>query len=307
MYGAYEGINQALAADDSAGVQAVDGVRQFDAYNINGRRNITAGTAANITGNFGSNAQIAIPSLDITTGGQSEWFYLTVPSTTNGTMTVTAQSSNLSSLSPKLMVYNSSLCLVGQAAAPNSMGATVTVSTTVAAGQGYYIKVLAAAGNGAIGGWGLLVNAGSQTQAAIPPPNTVVAQQPDQGGGSLTNGVTPIGSGNDADPTVAVPVYTTIGALRGWALVYTGAPSAPANPVVTPVLGIASPVPPSPAPPPVAPIVAAPSPTASPVVLAPITPTKHHAKVRNVNVPRFAVGHRIRQVQDHPVPKHHHK
>jgi hypothetical protein len=191
------------------------------------------------------------------------------------------------------------------------MGATVSVSTTVAAGQGYYIKVLAAAGNGAIGGWGLLVNAGSQTQAAIPPPNTVVAQQPDQGGGSLTNGVTPIGTGIDADPGVPVPVYTTIGALRAWAVVYTAAPSAPASPVVTPGPGTANPVPPSPAPPPIslpiAPIVAAPSPVASPVVLAPITPTKHHAKVRNVKVPRFAVGRRIRQVKDHPVLKYHHK
>ena len=64
------------------------------------------------------------------------------------------------------MVYNSSLGLVGQALAANSMGATVSVSTSVAANQGYYIKVLAAPGYGSIGSYGLLVNAGSQTQAA---------------------------------------------------------------------------------------------------------------------------------------------
>ena len=146
------------------------------------------------SGSFGSNAQPRSRRLDITTGGDSEWFYVTVPATTTGTMNVTVQSSNLSSLSPKLMVYNSSLGLVGQGSAANSMGATVSVSTSVAANQGYYIKVLAAPATAPIGGYGLLVNVGSQSQAPIPPPNTVVAQQPDQGGGSLTNGISTAGA-----------------------------------------------------------------------------------------------------------------
>ncbi len=189
-----------LTSDDIAGIQAVDGVRKFDVYNINGKRNITYSTAANITSNIASDNQAAIPSLDITTVGDSEWFYLTVPQTTSGTMTVTVQSSNLSSLSPKLMVYNSSLGLVGQALDANSMGATVSVSTSVASGQGYYIKVLAAPGYGAVGSYGLLVNLGSQTQAPIPPPYTVVAQQPDQGGGTLTNGISPAAPGAPMSP-----------------------------------------------------------------------------------------------------------
>ena len=37
---------------------------------------------------------------------------------------------------------------------------------------------------GPVGGYGLLLNFGSQSQSPIPPPNTVVAQQPDQGGGT---------------------------------------------------------------------------------------------------------------------------
>ena len=64
-------------------------------------------------------------------------------------MTVTVQSSNLSSLSPKLQVYSSSLSLVGQASATASLGATITVSARVCKpGQGYYFKVLAAGGAG---------------------------------------------------------------------------------------------------------------------------------------------------------------
>ena len=305
MYGDYEGINQALTSDDIAGIQAVDGVRQFDAYNVGGKRNLTYMTAANISSSFGANAQLAIPSLDITTGGDSEWFYVTVPSTTTGTMTVTVQSSNLSSLSPKLMVYTSSLGLVGQALAPDSMGATVSVSTTVSANQGYYIKVLAAPGYGAIGGYGLLVNAGSQSQAPIPPPNTLVAQQPDQGGGSLANAV---GAGNETTTLPPNAVFTTIGTLSGWTEVLTAAPDAPANPPAnTSSSSLASP---ATAPVPVSPIPVAPpvtAPVASPVAIGPVTTAKlHHAKPRHVKLPRFAVGHRIKHNIGQSRPKTHH-
>jgi hypothetical protein len=300
MYYAYEGINQALTADDTAGIQAVDGVRQFDAYNDNGSRNLSYSTAANISGNFTSNAQIAIPSLDITTGGDSEWFYLSVPSTNTGSMTVTVQSSNLSSLSPKLMVYNSSLGLVGEALAANSMGATVSVSTSVSAGQGYYIKVLAAPGYGAIGGYGLLVNAGSQSQSPIPPPNTLVAQQPNQGGGSVTNGMTATGAGN----LTALPpdaIYTTIGNLSGWALVYSSPPSAPVSP---PPESPSSPAPSAPvSSTPAGPIVPLPAP--NPVAINPILPRKHHAKGRHATMPRVEIKHRIKLVNDHQKPKSH--
>ena len=75
------------------------------------------------------------------------------------------------------------MSLVGQASAASTFGATVSVSTSVMAGQSYYFKVLAASSAGGVGGYGLLVNFGSQTQSPIPPPNTVVASQPDQGGG----------------------------------------------------------------------------------------------------------------------------
>ena len=119
--------------------------------------------------------------------GIREWFYVNVPTTTTGTMSVTVQSSNLSSLSPKLQVYNSSLSLDGAPLHSGSMGATITVSLSVQPGQGYYFKVLAAGGPGAIGGYGLLVNFGSQSQPPIPPPNTVVAQQPDKGGGTAND------------------------------------------------------------------------------------------------------------------------
>jgi hypothetical protein len=307
MYGAYNGIKQALAADDSAGIQAVDGARQFDVYNTGGKRNITYMTATNITPNIGANSQIAISNLDMTTAGDTEWFQVTVPSTTTGTMKVTVQSTNLSSFSPKLMVYTSSLGLVGQAAAVNSMGATVSVSTTVAAGQTYYLKVLSAGGYGPIGSYGLLVNMGSQSQSPIPPPYTVVGQQPDQGGGSLGSGSAVPGPGEPNNNTGGGPplgVYTTIGSLNGWALVFSDPNAGPVSPVGQPVV-----------PPNAAPIQGPISPTVTPPVIgvAPLTQntvstTKHHAKSNHHPTARhFAIAHRAAHVKDHAKPKHHGK
>jgi hypothetical protein len=214
MHGTYNGIKHVLTNDDIAGIQSIYGTRQFDQFNSGGHHNGSAFTAANTNSYITSNAQIAIPSLDITTDGQSEWFFANVPSTTSGSMTVTAQSSNLSSLAPSLQVYNSSLGLVGQSSAPDTLGATISVSTTVKSGQGYYFKITAAGGPGPIGGWGLLVNFGRQSQPTIPPPNTVVVQQPDQGGGAILNAKPAAGGSADAANTngnaPAAPIKSSV-------------------------------------------------------------------------------------------------
>jgi Matrixin len=221
MYGTYNGIKQSLASDDTAGIDSIYGTRQFDKFNTGGHRDSTFASATNINSYISSTAQIAIPSLDITTPGQAEWFFVNVPSNTTGKMTVTAQSSNLSSLAPLLQIYNSSLGLIGQTSAPNTFGATICLSTNVTSGQGYYVKVTDAGGPGSIGGYGLLVNFGSQPQSPIQPPNTVVGEQPDQGGGSMNNALvgsatTAIANSPGAGPGPTQPIYLTIGTLSGW-------------------------------------------------------------------------------------------
>ena len=100
-------------------------------------------------------------------------------------MAVTAQAGNLSLLSPSLFVYSTSLSLLGQAST-TKYGDTITVSVSgVQPGQSYYVRTGGTAGGNMVGGYGLELNFGSQYQPPIPPPNTVVLQQPDQGGGSL--------------------------------------------------------------------------------------------------------------------------
>jgi len=68
----------------------------------------------------------------------------------------------------------------------------------VTAGQSFYFKTSAASSLGSVGAYGLLVNFGSSTQSPIAPPNTVVLNQPDQGGGSenIGSGGTPGGDGD---------------------------------------------------------------------------------------------------------------
>jgi hypothetical protein len=231
MYGYYNGIKQALTSDDIAGIQSIYGTRQFDQFNINGQRNNTYSTATNINSYITSTMQIAIPSLDITTGGDSEWFYVNVPSSTTGTMSVTVQSSNLSSLSPKFQIYNSSLSSLGSVSAVGSLGATISWSTSVQSGQGYYIKVTAAGGPGPIGGYGLMVNFGNQPQSPIPPPNTLVSQQPNVSGGTLTSAEIAGGVGGTAGaqtPGAQQAIYTNIGTLSGWVELMS-APSSPSG------------------------------------------------------------------------------
>jgi hypothetical protein len=137
-------------------------------------------------------------------------------------MTVTVQSSNLSSLAPKLQVYSAGLCLVGSASAPSTFGATTSVTACVQAGQKYYFQVLAAGGPAPIGAYGLLVNFGNQSQPPIPPPNTVVPQQPDQGGGTENDnappgGLTGLGLGCGDGNSFINSVFANIGGLGGWA------------------------------------------------------------------------------------------
>ncbi len=186
MYAYYNGMKQSLTSDDIAGIQSVWGAPQPDQFNSNGQSNGSYKTAANITSDIGSNGQLAIPSLEITSNTQVEWFSVTVPSTTTGTMVVSEQSSNLSMLSPDLWVYKPSSGLPTTIGSVNSTayGATVSYSVTgVQAGQTYLIRAFGNAVAESIGGFGLEVNFGSATQPPIAPPNTVVPQAPDQGGG----------------------------------------------------------------------------------------------------------------------------
>ena len=197
MYAYYNGIKQTPTSDDIAGIQAVYGAPQLDRFDSVSSNN-TYTTATNITSYLDSKAQISLSGLSLNSTSDTDWYYVTAPAGTNGTLTVTMQSSNLSSLSPRILLYNSSLAALGQATAPNTYGATVSVTITgVTAGQGFYIRSLAASSPGAVGAYGLLVNFGAYSQSPISPPNTQVLAAADQGGGTAYDSVASNSPGNE--------------------------------------------------------------------------------------------------------------
>jgi len=214
-------MKQTLNSDDVAGIQSVWGAPQYDQFNSNGQSNGMFTRAANINSYIDANGQIAIPSLDITTGSQVEWFSVTVPSSTNGTLVATVQSTNLSSLSPKVSVYTTGLSLLGSASS-SSLGATVSVSLSgVRTGQTYLVRANGNTAGLATGGFGLELNFGSVYQPPIAPPNTVVPQQPDQGGGGANTYVQIVKSGGGANTYVQI---VKIGNLTALGNVLSGSP-----------------------------------------------------------------------------------
>ncbi len=252
MYASYNGMKQSLTSDDIAGIQSVWGAPQPDQFNSNGLNDGSFKTPANITSHIGSNGQIAIPSLRITSASQVEWFSVTVPSSTTGTMVVTEQSSNLSMLSPSLSVYTPTTGVpipIGSASS-TAYGATVSYTvSSVQAGQTYLIREFGNSAGDPTGGFGLEVNFGSATQPAIPPPNTVVPQQPDQGGGvsntsiQVSTGPQVITIGNLSAPGDVYSMNTaksSTGDTAGVQSLSAGATGTETTDSVTPLVAVAT-------------------------------------------------------------------
>jgi hypothetical protein len=226
MYAYYSGLKQTLTSDDISGIQSIYGVPQYDRCNANGQSNGTSTTAVNLSPFIDANGQLAAGGLDITTGSQAEWFYVTVPSSTTGTMVATVQSTGLSSLNPKVTVYSSSLKPLGMVGSSN-YGDTVSFSVGgVVPGQGFYIR---ASNNGGSsnGAFGLELNFGSLTQPPILPPKTVVPQQPDRGGGTAAQSTRLDRPGGPWGTTSQLTTLFGLNGLMGWGDALTTADDGP--------------------------------------------------------------------------------
>ncbi|WP_169977032.1 matrixin family metalloprotease [Tautonia rosea] len=194
MYDTYNGVKQGLTSDDIAGIRSLYGVRQHD-WVDQFQNNQTPWSAVNISGLIDSNRKVTLSNLDLTSNQDEDWFYVQAPSNTSGEMIITMQSKDLSSLSPRFMVYNSALQLVAWTVAPSAgstFGATISLKFTgVPAGTGLYIRALGWNGSNSgvngIGAYALQADfsGGPIPSAIVSPPNTTVLEQPDQGGGFI--------------------------------------------------------------------------------------------------------------------------
>ena len=216
MYSYYTSIKQNLNADDIAGIRSVykvngSGVRAHDVWNSNGQSNADYYNAKSLDAWLTPYKQITLTGLDITTVGQTEWFWVTVPPGANSAFTVVAQSTGLSLMTPQVSVFDASLGYrgTGDTAGLTFGGVAWYNVTGVSTGQGFFIKLNTNVG-GTTGSYQLQVNFGSHPLPVMPPPYTVVAAAPNQGGGAGMNTMT-AGAGHDEEHE-----FLQIGHLAAW-------------------------------------------------------------------------------------------
>jgi hypothetical protein len=135
LWGTYPGPY----ADDIAGVQAMYGARKPDIYDAAASNN-TLGTATGLSLSYGG---VAIQA-DITTMSDVDYYKVTAPTGTDGSLTVSVDARNLSLFDPQVSVYNSSGTLLTTASA-STYGDVATVHLTgLVVGQTYYLEATGA-------------------------------------------------------------------------------------------------------------------------------------------------------------------
>jgi hypothetical protein len=207
MGAAYPGTKTGLSADDIAGIRAVYSAglpRSADTYDT-GTGNNSFATATDLSALVHPISLTGLlTGLDLTTTSDKDFYRVTVPSGTTGTMVVKVQSSGLSLLAPKLTVYAADQVTVkGTASGLNQFGTTLTVTVTgVTAGQTYYLKVEGAdASVMGTGAYALTLNFGNNPSPLVPLPSTTTAEgSPRQNGGGLATTGTNDDHGHDGEP-----------------------------------------------------------------------------------------------------------
>jgi hypothetical protein len=131
LWGTYPGPY----ADDLAGVQAMYGARKADVYDAAAANN-TLATATALSLSYGG----ATLQADITTMADVDYYKVTAPAGTDGTLTVSVDARNLSLFDPKVSVFDSSGALLATASA-STYGSVATVNLTgLVAGHTYYLE-----------------------------------------------------------------------------------------------------------------------------------------------------------------------
>lgn len=184
MYYYYTGIKQNATNDDAAGIRTLYGPRQYDSWNSGGESNQIWYNAKSLDRFRTPQNQITLTNLDITEPTMTEWFWVTIPQNNIGSFTVTAQSTNLSVLTPQVMVYDQWLNYLGQSSGVTSGqgSAAILPITGVSTGQGFFIRISSATAGGT-GAYALQINFGTTQMTAVQPTYVTFASQASQGGG----------------------------------------------------------------------------------------------------------------------------
>ncbi len=174
----YAGVRPGLMPGDIAGIQAIYGPRTPDAFQSAGR-GISASGAIDVTAQLAGSGAATISNISLATIGDTEYFQFVAPAGSNEGLRATAVASGISSLSPKITVYDASMNALGTAADPNSWGNSPTVSLgNIQPGQTYIVAVTGATSDVfAVGAYALsLAVSGTNAQPSpiVTPPPIIV-------------------------------------------------------------------------------------------------------------------------------------
>lgn len=192
LYSLYTGIKSSLRTDDINGIRNIysgNSARLQDSYDASSANGSFA-TATDVTGTLAGDLTSLVTDRDITTTSDLDYYKVTAPAGTTGTLVVKIQSSGLSLLSPLVKVYNAAQQEIGSASGLNQYGATLTVTINgVAAGQDYYVMVDGADATAfGTGKYAMTLNFGSAASPTVPLPNTQTANgSPLTCGGGIAN------------------------------------------------------------------------------------------------------------------------
>ncbi len=136
MYGALIGTYSGLTADDIAGIRAIYGSREQDAYDAAASNN-SISSATSVT--LATSGQVSLGA-DLTGRADVDYFELTAPDAFDGTFFVSVDARGLSLLAPMVSVYDGQGSLLATASAGTAYGDVATVSLAgLVAGQTYVI------------------------------------------------------------------------------------------------------------------------------------------------------------------------
>jgi hypothetical protein len=181
MYTDYGGVRTGLTADDIAGIQAIYGPRQADAYQASGG-GTTAATAIDLTPGLNGSYQETVSGVSLATIGDTEYFSVVAPPVIGSQLQVTVIASGVSLLSPRVTLFNASQTPLTSAGNPSTWGDNVLATAgSIVPGQRYLIAVTGATQNVfAIGAYQLQVAfiGGTPLTAPNPQPPTPVPPAP---------------------------------------------------------------------------------------------------------------------------------
>ncbi|MEX2122189.1 MAG: matrixin family metalloprotease [Pirellulales bacterium] len=167
MYSTIKGVYTGLTADDVAGVQAIYGARAHDSYD-----------AAAPNDCFDTAAALALDSLnialraDLTSLADVDYYQISLPDGSDGTLSVSVDARGVSLLAPKLSIYDSAWNLLAVADAGGNYGSVAGIELAgLAAGQTLYVVADGAVDDAfGMGAYWLNIMAGGNVPSPEPEP-----------------------------------------------------------------------------------------------------------------------------------------